>query len=240
MGKGTYGEETVDGGDAFLHAEDAEVGAGFPAFGVLGVDAAAVIADGDTERGVAEGEVDFDSGGAGVFFDVVEGFLRDAEDAGADRGGKIVGDVGVAESSDNGGAAGEILGEPLESGGEAEVIEEGGAKHEGDVPHGLDGGIDDIAGAFEAGVDVGYARGGGRFQAREFEAERGEGLADFVMEFARQAGAFGFLEGHQLVGEGLEVGLGAGEVVELPHGFRFGATDLPEADPGEGETGGEG
>ena len=219
-GAGFEGEGAAEFLDAFFDAEDSGAAAGESA--MVEGETDAVVVDLEAEFLIFMGEVDADEFGLGVFFAVIEGFLGDAEDAGFGGVGEIFADVGTDEFGTDAGAAGKIFELPLEGGAETEVVEEAGAEEEGDVADRADGIFGEFAGAGEAiGDGAGGEEGDG---VGDFEAEGGEGLPDFVVEFAGEGAAFFFLDFEESSGEG----------------FKFHGVDLTVAFGTGGETEAEG
>jgi len=176
-------------------------------------------------------EGDADEFGLGVFFAVIESFLGDTEDTGFGGVGEVFADVGSGEFGADAGAAGEGFELPLEGGAEAEVVEEAGAEEEGDVADHADGVFGELAGAGEAvGGGAGGEEGDG---VGDFEAEGGEGLADFVVEFAGERAAFFLLNFEEAGGERFKFpGMGLA--------FAFGTGGEAEAKGGDSDADGEG
>ena len=228
-GAGFEGEGTAEFLDAFFDAEDSGAATGESA--MVEGEAYAVVVDVEAEFLVFMGEIDADEFGLGVFFAVIEGFLGDAEDAGFGGVGEIFADVGTDEFGTDAGAAGKVFELPLEGGAETEVVEEAGAEEEGDVADRADGIFGEFAGAGEAiGDGAGGEEGDG---VGDFEAEGGEGLPDFVVEFAGEGAAFFFLDFEESSGEGFQF-------LEVDLAVVFGVGGEAEAESGDGDADGEG
>ena len=123
-------------------------------------------------------------------------------------------------------------------GDEAEIVEHGGVEVGGEAARPADDAVDDGAGGVQSGEGGGLAgdRGGGGFEG---EAERGEVLADGVMEIVGEAAAFGILGGGDTCGEVAEgvFGLLAGGDSGLQTGGAGGDESFDFA--GEPAAGGE-
>jgi hypothetical protein len=113
------GELAVELVGAFAHAEEAEVAAG-GGWEALGVEALAVVADGEGEVVGLEVEADLDAGGVGVLEGVGDGFEGDAEDVVLGGGGEVAG-FALDVELDVGGGVGVEGGDGLAEGGDEAV-----------------------------------------------------------------------------------------------------------------------
>jgi hypothetical protein len=201
-GGGVDDERATETGDALLHAEEAH------ATLTGGIEANAVVFDREDEMvGVFLNE-NTNVTSVGVLGAVVQGFLDDAVDTGFVLFGKVVGEVVVDDVDDKASAAGDFAGVPLESGDEAEVVEHGGAKQQGDVA--------DLAHTF-FGEELDFLETAAKWAGsrRRFgeilhiHEESGEGLADLVVKLAGNSAPLAFLGVHETLGELLEFTLRA-------------------------------
>jgi len=92
-----------------------------------GIKPVSVVFDSKDGEAFVYSQLDCDAGGAGMSSDVGKGFLRDAEEVGFGFIREATSELALAVSFYTG-SLHEAVGEPANSGTEAEVVEDGGAK----------------------------------------------------------------------------------------------------------------
>ena len=109
-----------------------------------GVEAVAIVFNGQTQSGgvLAHGHLDVVR--AGVLDAVVQRFLDDAVDAGLVVFGKVFGNRGGVDGDPDAAAFRDFAGLPLEGGREAEVVEHGGAQQQRHIADHADGGFNQL------------------------------------------------------------------------------------------------
>ncbi len=203
-----------------------------------GVEAAAIVADGQFQLGGRIFELHLRLLGAGVAGAVGECFLHDTVGAHFVLLGQV---LKFAFGLDGDGYAApfrEVAGLPLE-GGEEAAIEDGGAEADGEIADGAEGLFGDGFGFGEVMGEVGrvFAE---LFQGGEFHAEAGEHLADFVVEFSGERFALLLLGVHELGGEVAELFFGLFGFDALAIGAGFEGGDADDAADGDEDADGEG
>ena len=119
---------------------------------------------------------------------------------------------------------------PFEGGNQAEIVEHGRAKEKSDVADGFDGGFGD-------GFYLGDLRlrdavlGWHEFrELPDFDKERAERLADFIMKFAGDGATLFFLGFDEAGGEAFQIETAAGESLITQAGLTLEAQDVPATD----------
>ena len=209
-------------GDALLNAEQSH------AFYVSGVEAAAVVLNGELERIALLLGADAYARRARVAGAIMQRFLDDAIDAGFVIVGQIVGDIG-GDADFHSAALGNFASLPLEGGDEAEIVEHGRTEQQRHIAHHANGVLDQALHGFDARAIVGA--GEARGQIAELDQDAGERLADFIVQLARDGAALGFLRLDQASGQFGELAAGFGDFLKSIVGASF---ELENPAGGEG------
>lgn len=222
-GGGFEDEASAEEFGALVHAEESEVSVGLGFGDAFGGEGAAVVADFEDDAVVVPVVLQFDPSalGAGVFLDVLQSFLGEPEKVGEAVVVEEAGGLGLdVEVEGHAGAFAEGVGMFFEGGGEAEVIEEGGAEGAGEVADVVEGGLEIVA---EVDKFLAEPRGDAFFFGEaDAGGGGGEDLGDVVVQFAAEVLVFllaGFDEGLGEVLQVADVGLGFGGEMARPAAF---------------------
>ena len=188
---------------AFAHAEEPEVSVGLCFGDAIAVERATVVADLEDDVSIVACEADPSVFGSGVFLDILQGLLGEAEEVGEVVGGEEVdGDGFEINIEVQAGALAECVGVFFQRGGEAEMIEQGRAKFAGEGAH-----IGQRGGELVAQVEQFLAEPSGNFSflgQADADGGGGEDLRDVVVKFAADALLLLFFRLEELLGEGLQ------------------------------------
>ena len=169
----------------------------------LRIEPDAVVADDQTEDPTPELQLDPHAPGSGMTGDVRQRLLRDPE-GGRRRGRAELDPVRVGDQAgpvaDPLGLAVEI---PPQGGNQPKVVEHRGPQVEREMTHLLDGTVDDHDAFLEPGQRHGAA---GPLDRVQVDADRGEGLADLVMELPGKVAPVLLLDLDDPLGEDLRTG----------------------------------
>ena len=163
------------------------------------------------QRIVARPEPDRDLLRAGVPDHVGERFLHDTIGRGLDVWRETpLSDASMLEVDANAACAEEPVEMPVKRGNEAQVVKHRRTQVEGHLAHEHDEVVDATAGFLE---DAGGNVGGRAGAAIEVELQRGQFLANVVVQLARKVAALGFLDGDEAARKQFEA---------AARGFNFG------------------
>lgn len=115
---------------------------------------------------------------------------------------------------------------PFESRNQTKIIEHGRAEKQGDVADGFDSAFGDGFYVRDLCLRDTVVRGDKFGELANFDEERAEGLADFVVEFARNRAALFLLSFHEASGQAFEFEAAAGEGLIALAGLPLEAKDV--------------
>ena len=179
---------------AFFHAYQAQ------AADTAGVEAVAVVFDGQQNFRSFLADFDHHFVRLGVAGAVVERFLDDAIDAGLVGIGELAGVFIGGDFDAQSGAFGDFAGLPFERGNQAQIVQHRRAQEQAHIADDVDAGFGQALDGFDVAADFSGVRRDARGGVAGFDQERGEGLAHLIVQFAGDAAALLLLGGYQAGG----------------------------------------
>ncbi len=172
---------------------------------------------------------------------VVQRFLHDAIDAGLVVFGKLFGHLFGIHIHPDAAAFGNLARLPLQRRHQAEIVQHGGAQQQRHISHHADGALHLLLDLAGLGVQGGQAvhcvhAFGGADEGGEvghFHQHAGQGLAHFVVQFARDGAPLIFLGRHQPCRQALQLLAGVRHFGKVPRGFGFQLQDFADTDGGQ-------
>src|SRR5712691_10923847 len=147
-------------------------------------------------------EFNRDGAGVGMADDVGQSFLSDAKALGFNDGFEPAFQRLDAQAGMKSSQPGMAAGVPLESWSQAKIIEQGGTQVEREILNLLEHSLDRLNAGLQPAQQCALSRRSDR--GLEVHFCQGQALADFIMKFARNVTALGFLCLYQFLRKGLK------------------------------------
>jgi hypothetical protein len=208
----------ADGVHALHHIAQSDAALGMQG-DALGIEAVAVVADAQRDAVRLAGQRDVNAAGAGMAFDIGQRLLRQPEQHGVGDVGQGVGTARRLKVYRGSARQGVLLGQVLQGGGQAEVVQDGRAQVVRNAAHLGHHVAELVGGMLEHRLRrlllLGLARRQPDHPGLDLQLDRHQPLADAVMQVARQPRPFLFLRLDHALGQHLELGVGHAQLADV-------------------------